>query len=46
MANEFELYATLDALMDKGTAIGMVLDLVRWMKAEESSLFLVSSHTF
>eukprot|EP00045_Choanoeca_perplexa_P006992 m.61403 g.61403 ORF g.61403 m.61403 type:complete len:505 (+) comp13876_c0_seq1:109-1623(+) len=42
----FELFATFDPLTGKPAAIEAVLELVQWMKREESSLFILSAQTF
>lgn len=42
----FELYATFSPLTPKPEAISGVVDLIKWMKREETSLFILQSQTF
>lgn len=42
----FELYAAFGPLVTKNGAINAVLDLIRWMKKEESALFISNPQTF
>ena len=42
----FELYATFDALTTKQRAIHAMSKLVKWVKKEESSIFILSSPVF
>eukprot|EP00730_Choanoeca_flexa_P019067 TRINITY_DN9298_c0_g1_i2.p1 TRINITY_DN9298_c0_g1~~TRINITY_DN9298_c0_g1_i2.p1 ORF type:complete len:504 (+),score=118.96 TRINITY_DN9298_c0_g1_i2:91-1602(+) len=42
----FELFATFDPLTGKPAAIEAVLELIQWMKREESSLFILNAQTF
>jgi hypothetical protein len=42
----FELYATFDALTTKQRAIHAMSKLVKWVKKEESSMFILSSPVF
>eukprot|EP00053_Salpingoeca_punica_P013013 m.117070 g.117070 ORF g.117070 m.117070 type:complete len:541 (-) comp16087_c0_seq2:294-1916(-) len=42
----FELYACFGPLVTKRVAIDSVLRLIRWMKTQEDSLFMINSHTF
>jgi len=42
----FELYATFDALITKQRAIHAMSKLVKWVKKEENSIFILSSPVF
>jgi len=42
----FELYAAYSPLTSKAAAINAVTRLLRWIKKEEDSLFIINSYTF
>lgn len=46
VAAGFELYAVFGSLVPKSTAILAVNNLLRWIKKEEESLFILNSPVF
>jgi len=42
----FELYASFSPLTSKATVLNVVNKLIRWIKKEEDSLFIINSFTF
>ena len=45
-SKDFEVYATFDPLKEKTEAFAAVNKLLKWIKKEESNLFVLSSPTF
>lgn len=46
MTENFELYVTLDPLVDKELTINTVDKLLKWIKKEEDRLFIMNAPTF
>ncbi|XP_052068147.1 vacuolar fusion protein MON1 homolog A-like [Mytilus californianus] len=46
VTQQFELYAVFGPLITKHTAIGAINKLLRWIKKEETRLFILNSATF
>ena len=46
VTSSFELYAAFGPLVTKPAAINSVLRLIRWIKKEESKLFILGSMVF